>query len=297
MGGLIRWKDDFAIGVEAIDNDHRKLFSIMAKISEILKEKDCEKNKYACIESIKFLKTYTVEHFAREEEYQKSIGYEGYKMHKKLHDNLRFVTLPGMEEDLIENDYDADSIKRFMGIFAAWLTGHICIEDYAISGKIQSMYNDNDRRNVWAVLESDFIRFSKDAFDYDMTIFDRHYSGQPIKNPFIYSMIYGKDKKEEVEIMLIAEQSIVFDVVYKLIGTRYNTINKDMLLSYVIIADSIADRILSVISPVERMEKLNHRMVEDYDLQTFYERRKPEHSMLFKTQEGYIGFNVIRLGQ
>lgn len=65
-------------------------------------------------------------------------------MHRHLHDNLRNVTIPALDKDLEENNYNRDSIERFISIVAGWLTGHIMIEDLAIAGKSRSKWSGFD---------------------------------------------------------------------------------------------------------------------------------------------------------
>ena len=71
----IQWQDRFNIGVDAIDEAHRKLFSIVQKIMELYVEQ--HKNKFACVEGIKYFKSYALKHFTEEEAYMREIGYSG----------------------------------------------------------------------------------------------------------------------------------------------------------------------------------------------------------------------------
>ena len=64
---VFQWKDQYSIGVEEIDAAHQKLFSIVRRLLKNILSGDYEKNKKTCIEAVKFLKQYTIEHFAQEE--------------------------------------------------------------------------------------------------------------------------------------------------------------------------------------------------------------------------------------
>ena len=75
---------------------------------------------------------------------QLSLNYEEYEMHRHLHDNLRNVTIPALDKDLEENNYNRDSIERFISIVAGWLTGHIMIVDLATAGKSRSKWSGFD---------------------------------------------------------------------------------------------------------------------------------------------------------
>ena len=87
MAKEIKWNKRFDIGVDSIDKAHRKLFSIVHKLS-CLNENE-NNGPWACAEGIKYFKNYAITHFAEEEAYMKSIGYKGYEMHKRLHDDMR----------------------------------------------------------------------------------------------------------------------------------------------------------------------------------------------------------------
>lgn len=130
------WKKEYNVGVDYIDNAHKKLFGVLRKTIQLISDEDYEKNKHACIEAIKFLQNYTATHFEQEEGYQRSINYKGYETHKKLHDNLRYTVLPHLAHELDIADYGRESIEEFLAIFAGWLAGHILIEDRAITGKL-----------------------------------------------------------------------------------------------------------------------------------------------------------------
>lgn len=86
MAKELVWNERFNIGVEKVDKAHRRLFSIVYKLM-VLSE-DEKKRKWASAEAIKFFKSYALKHFAEEEEYMRSIHYDGYEMHKRLHDVL-----------------------------------------------------------------------------------------------------------------------------------------------------------------------------------------------------------------
>ena len=108
------WKKQFNIGVDSIDHAHRKLFSIVRKLIHL--SEDENNGPWACAEGIKYFKSYAIQHFTDEEAYMQSIGYHGYEIHKHLHDDMRFKTLPALEKDLLESDYSQESIHHFIGI-------------------------------------------------------------------------------------------------------------------------------------------------------------------------------------
>ena len=94
---VFAWKDQYCVGVEEIDSAHIRLFTIVRRLMKNLFLNDYEKNKRTCIEVVKYLKQYTIEHFAQEEAFQLKIGYGGYPNHKRIHDNMREITIPSLD--------------------------------------------------------------------------------------------------------------------------------------------------------------------------------------------------------
>lgn len=130
----ISWDDKFNIGVDVIDKAHAKLFRIMNKLIDM--SEDEENNQTTYKEGIKYLEAYSMTHFSEEESYMRSIRYQGYAQHKKVHDNFRDKTLVTLKKDLESSNYSTASVQRFVGIMNNWLTEHIMMQDQAIVGRI-----------------------------------------------------------------------------------------------------------------------------------------------------------------
>lgn len=127
---MIKWKEEYNIGVQNIDEQHQKLFEIADSAYKLLKNEFCI-DKYDKIVSIlEELKDYTIYHLKSEEKYMMSIGYKKFLSHKVDHD------------DFIEkiNNYDLNNIdqnqdKYIMEILdyvVNWITQHILGKDKLI---------------------------------------------------------------------------------------------------------------------------------------------------------------------
>ena len=101
-----QWQDRFNIGVDIVDQAHRRLFSIVQRIMELYVEK--HENKFACVEGIKYFKAYAL---------------------------MLSETLSALERELYASDFSTEAVQHFIGVCTGWLTGHIMIEDRAITGK------------------------------------------------------------------------------------------------------------------------------------------------------------------
>lgn len=140
MEGQLVWKDEYNIGVDIIDREHKRLFKIINKLFQFTDEKN--KSQWACQEGIKFFKDNAVKHFTEEEEYMASVNYERLGVHMHIHREFRERTLPALEEELERTHYSADSVEHFLGVCAGWLVGHTLMEDRAITGKSRSRWVD-----------------------------------------------------------------------------------------------------------------------------------------------------------
>ena len=125
------WKEEYCIGVEKIDNQHRQLFKIVARIENIMADGDKERNKAAVAEQIKYLVNYTVEHFNDEELYQKSIGYSDFLNHHAAHEAFKEEVLE-YEKKLEEDNFNSEDVNNFVNMVKEWLLNHIIRVDQKI---------------------------------------------------------------------------------------------------------------------------------------------------------------------
>lgn len=78
------WHDFLEIGVDFIDDDHRRLLRIMQNIKEAIEDNDFTK----CTRLLNKLITEAREHFSREEEYLLKVKYPDLVGHKAYHREL-----------------------------------------------------------------------------------------------------------------------------------------------------------------------------------------------------------------
>lgn len=120
---IVQWKDSYAIGVKKFDDHHIHLVEIINRLDEALRSSD----QQAMVGDIlRELSSYTVEHFRSEEEYMKSIHFDGFQHHhqehekltRKLHDHMDALDLLG------------ETIERgHLTFLSEWLLKHIVDED------------------------------------------------------------------------------------------------------------------------------------------------------------------------
>ena len=132
MEDQLVWKEEFNIGVEIIDKEHQRLFSIINRLSALSEEE--RKSRRVCEEGIRFFYEHAIRHFADEEKYMESIHYERLEVHKRIHRDFREGILPALEEELRKADYSSQAVDHFLAVCSGWLIGHTLTEDHAIIG-------------------------------------------------------------------------------------------------------------------------------------------------------------------
>lgn len=127
------FSDDYLIGIDLIDREHKRLFALVERANHIVRGW-YEGNSYdEIVDILKELKEYTEIHFADEESYMRSINYEGYEAQKRAHDafisRLEEVDLKKIEEN--PKEYLSSLIEFLLG----WLINHILQVDKKIPVK------------------------------------------------------------------------------------------------------------------------------------------------------------------
>ncbi|HHW25142.1 MAG TPA: hemerythrin family protein [Clostridiales bacterium] len=132
------WKDKYRLGVDVIDAQHKELFMRVDKFLRALRDSTSWEEKVSRVnETLDFMNGYVVEHFRDEEEYQQKIGYPGYKMHKKIHDDMVHYVVK-VTTEYKEKGYDEQLMQQFGGRLLAWLINHVAAEDQRISAYARS---------------------------------------------------------------------------------------------------------------------------------------------------------------
>ncbi len=283
----VKWNDRFNIGVEIVDHAHRKLFSIVGKLLNLTE--DAEKQKHACQEGIKYLKSYTKKHFAEEEAYMRKIGYQGYEIHKSLHDNLQNQTLPALEEEMEAQDYSAESIQHFLGICVGWLNVHIMIEDCAITGKTPHKWVHKPAEDELVSLEKAVIQTFHDLFKLEAALVSAHYSGEDFASgkALCFRMSYRKPDGQYTQAVLVYEEQMVIKLISELLGKQVNRVDKTIAEAMKLISGKFMECMETHFSLKDsyKLEKVNILSFEQLVRSFEFEKQFPPYSLLFRTEK------------
>ncbi|WED23011.1 bacteriohemerythrin [Vibrio sp. JC009] len=134
MANLIPWSDDYAIGVDEVDQQHKYLFDL---INEVLQSNEDEKLKSSLLK----LYRYTREHFRAEEALMERAGYPQYEQHKEMH-NLLILKLNDSSTETMNNPSRRDALDEFL---TSWLVKHILEKDMDIGRFMQENKSASER--------------------------------------------------------------------------------------------------------------------------------------------------------
>lgn len=134
---MITWSDNYLMGIEQFDQEHKQIFKLAGQILERMRTWDNEKRvrMFVMREAIIYLNDYFQNHVRAEEAYMREIGYAGYAMHKALHDDFRKRELEKYRRVVDSGECRREDIQDFIGTGIGWLLEHIATADMAIVGK------------------------------------------------------------------------------------------------------------------------------------------------------------------
>jgi hemerythrin-like metal-binding domain len=124
----MQWTENLSVGVESIDEQHKKLFEMTDQLFTAGKQ---NRAMEFIVELLDFMDNYTKKHFSDEEAFMLKIGYPGYQQQKKAHDELI------QQLKILKKDYEASGgnivlIINANQILLDWLIKHISGEDKKI---------------------------------------------------------------------------------------------------------------------------------------------------------------------
>lgn len=127
---MIQWSEEYVIGIDKIDEQHKKLFEIANRAYELLKNPFITDKYDKIVIIIKELKDYTKYHFNYEEKYMQGIGYRRYFSQKLAHDEF-IEKINKFDLKNIDNNQN-EAILNLLEVIATWIGEHIKTEDSKI---------------------------------------------------------------------------------------------------------------------------------------------------------------------
>ena len=206
------WKEEYKVGIDKIDEQHRQLFDKIEQLLEIAKSGDKRSNQQKCMEIIDFLVDYTVFHFNTEEALQRERKYVSYAQHVKIY--TEFKNTVQAYKELLGKDFTAKTLKSFIGTMLAWLVNHVCVCDRKILKNLP-LQNIESFANTESFIENVAHKLLTEMYDI------------PIKG--VKSCIYKGNVEGAVIVRTVAEGAnkhlFLYGMSDELAGILYNKIS------------------------------------------------------------------------
>lgn len=293
MENQLTWQEAYNIGVDIIDREHERLFKIINKLLAI--QEDERDNQWMCQEGIKYFKGHAMKHFADEEKYMMSIGYEGLERHRRIHEGFRENTLPALEQEMERLHYSADAVNHFLGVCAGWLIGHTLTEDQAMKGETVSRWEHLLPSEEQAALKKAIIQLVFDMFQLESQAISEAYAGEKFGRGVYYRLVYGgNDKDTRQEIIMVFEEKLLINTVGKIMGIQTNKLDTMLVNAARYTARQFVGRVLEHFPNTGSLELKEENLLTYDQFRKIFEREKPQISLLFDTGgAGYFSYCVI----
>ncbi len=292
MDKQLVWKDEFNIGIDAIDKEHQRLFSIINRLFVLRHEE--QKSGKACEEGIRYFYEHAIRHFTDEENYMELIGYKNLKIHKRIHKDFRDRTLPVLEGELKRSNYSPEAVDHFLAVCAGWLIGHTMTEDRAIAGKDVSRWEELLPAQELESMKNVIMDCVHQMFDLKARVISETYDGEKFGNGIYYRMVYGREQdRKKWEIIMVFEEKILVNTIGKLMGVRSKKLDVMLINAARYSAGQFIWHVMSHFPSVEAYEVQEENLLTYEQFQQIFEKEKPQVSLLFGTDQGYFSYCII----
>ena len=132
---MYQFTEDCLIGVDQIDNEHRRLFELVNEVANLLIKNDINRSDVNAV--LMELDEYAVMHFKHEEEYMQQINDPELSKQKEQHQKFVLKVREIIQGDL-ETKNDKETLTNVVEYVARWLFSHILSSDTMI-GVYQKM--------------------------------------------------------------------------------------------------------------------------------------------------------------
>lgn len=129
---LITWSDELSVGIDSIDDQHKKLVNMLNALNDGVEKGDADAVLAKIFEG---LVVYTAKHFAYEEDLFAKTGYPMSEGHIKEHEALKTQALD-LKAKMDEGDFMVG--VEVLAFLKDWLTNHIMKSDAAYSEHLKA---------------------------------------------------------------------------------------------------------------------------------------------------------------
>jgi len=126
----LEWKDDYSVGIPAVDHEHRELIGLVNQLHQALASEESEAE---VAEIFGDLFRAISSHFALEERFMRQQGYDQTARHKADHERLLDELRDIMDD---HRDRPDSSTERLTASVEAWFATHFKTHDARLHSKL-----------------------------------------------------------------------------------------------------------------------------------------------------------------
>jgi hemerythrin len=127
---LITWKDEFSVGVDAVDHEHRELIQLINGLDADMLE---YATKDTVVRALGEIYARISAHFALEEKIMRSASYSGYATHKQDHELLLDELADIVDSVDDAGRYDREALARSL---ENWFSEHFRTHDARLHNEL-----------------------------------------------------------------------------------------------------------------------------------------------------------------
>lgn len=124
---MISWKEDYEVGIDIVDSQHKELFIIAGKAFDLLKNEFVTDKYDAMVEILEELKDYAAFHFETEEKYLEETGFKKLFSHKMEHAAF-LQEIQGIDLEELDKNQE-EHMMRILQFIVNWIDRHILEKD------------------------------------------------------------------------------------------------------------------------------------------------------------------------
>ena len=119
LSPLMKWSEDYTVGVDDLDRQHERLIELINELDEVIQQ---GRHFRHCSPVLDGLIEYTMVHFSAEEAHMERVGYPGLEQHRGVHEQF-IGDVVRLREEIDAGDRAA--MDRLLVFLQGWLIGHI----------------------------------------------------------------------------------------------------------------------------------------------------------------------------
>lgn len=115
---LIKWRDEFSVGIEEVDHEHKELIELINGLHDIMQ---LGADQVQVVDLLGEIYAHIAAHFALEEKMMRETHYSGYAEHKEDHETLLDDLRDIMDEVEDDGRFDAVQLSNDLN---RWFSDH-----------------------------------------------------------------------------------------------------------------------------------------------------------------------------